>query len=174
MKSRISRIDALNVAVATGFYISYIPFWLTKNSRLASKKRWTGAGFLGTVIGWAGLYALPEASLPFGIALFVSIAAACAICGRAQHALGTHDDSRIILDETVGYWSAVAWLPRDPKLLLLGFVLFRFFDAAKLPPYRALERLPGGTGVVMDDVGAGIVTNLCLRAVCFAAPGWLI
>jgi phosphatidylglycerophosphatase A len=58
----------------------------------------------------------------------------------------------------VGYWVAAAWLPRTWQAGLAAFVLFRFFDSVKLPPSRWLERLPGGAGVVMDDVGAGIVS----------------
>lgn len=165
--------DQIAVAVATCLYLSYIPFWLTKGTRYAKTRRWTGAGFIGTLVGWGLLYRLPEATIPLAVALIAAIAASCVVCGRAQTVLGTHDDSRIILDETVGYWSAVAWLPREPRLLLAGFILFRLFDAVKLQPYKSLERLPGGYGVVMDDVGAGVATNLILRGICFLAPGWL-
>ena len=68
-----------------------------------------------------------------------------------------------MLDEIVGFWVAAAWLPKTWIAAGLAFVLFRFFDSVKLPPYRWLERLPGGSGVVMDDVGAGIVANLLTR-----------
>ena len=59
----------------------------------------------------------------------------------------------------------MAFLPRGAAWLAAGFVLFRVFDAVKLAPYRWLERLPGGWGVVMDDVGAGVVANLILQLV---------
>lgn len=173
MSKENTLIDKASVAVATGLYLSYIPFWLTKGTRAAKNRRWTGAGFLGTVLGWVCVYALPIGWMTLGFTLVVAIVAASIVCGRAEKVLGTHDDSRIILDETVGYWAAVAWLPREPMMLLMGFVLFRFFDAVKLQPYKSFERLPGGYGVVMDDVGAGIVTNLVLRSLCIVAPGWL-
>jgi len=48
--------------------------------------------------------------------------------------------------------------------MLAAFALFRLFDAAKPPPIGRLERLPGGIGVVMDDVGAGLLANLLLTA----------
>ena len=55
----------------------------------------------------------------------------------------------------------------DWECWLAAFILFRIFDILKPPPVRALERLPGGTGIVMDDVGAGLYAALVLLAV-----GW--
>jgi phosphatidylglycerophosphatase A len=79
--------------------------------------------------------------------------------------MGTHDNPRIVLDEVVGVWIAAAGLPREAKAALLAFVLFRLFDSVKLPPYRWLERLPGGIGVVADDLGAGLVASLAARLI---------
>jgi phosphatidylglycerophosphatase A len=107
--------------------------------------------------------ALPTAPISYAATVAAAIAAACWICGSAERTLGSHDDSRIVLDEVVGYWVAAAWLPRTWTALLLAFVLFRFFDSVKLPPYRWLEKLPGGVGIVMDDVGAAIAANLLAR-----------
>jgi phosphatidylglycerophosphatase A len=156
-------IDSLCVAVATGLYLSYIPVWLVRRWKTPIFRKWTGAGFIGTVIGWGTLYALPKSGTSLAWALTLGIVVACIVSDRAERAFKTHDDSRIIIDETVGYWVTVAWLPREPIVLLAGFILFRILDAVKLPPYRWLERLPGGIGVVMDDVGAGIVAHLLLR-----------
>ena len=158
-----SALDRFCVAVATDLYLSYIPSRITKGTRLAKTRRWTGAGLVGTLVGWGTLYALPSGGWPFGAALAAGIAAACFVSERADLTFGSHDDPRIIIDETVGYWTAVAWMPREPALLLAGFILFRFFDAMKFQPYRSLERLPGGYGVVLDDVGAGIISNIVLR-----------
>jgi len=140
--------------LATGLRISYIA---------PRGRKWTGAGFLGTVEGLLLWPLLPEAGNAYAFVVLISIAAACWICGSAEKSLGGHDDSRIVLDEIVGFWVAAAWLPRTWTAALLAFVLFRFFDSVKLPPYKWLERLPGGLGVVMDDVGAGIVANLLAR-----------
>ena len=153
------------VAVATCLYLSYIPATLTASLKVAGTRRWTGAGLVGTLAGWALWYTLPASPAAYAATVAALGLAACWICGVAERALGTHDDPRIVLDETVGFWFAVAFLPRGVKWLAAGFVLFRVFDAAKLPPYRWLERLPGGWGVVMDDVGAGVVANLILQLV---------
>lgn len=152
-------MDKVWLLLATGAYISYIPVTLTGG------RKWTGAGFLGTLVGAAFVPVLPREIPTFSAFLVISILAACWICGEAERLLGGHDDSRIVLDEIVGYWTAIAFLPWTPSVLAAGFVLFRIFDAFKLEPYKRLERLPGGWGVVMDDVGAGVVANLVLRAV---------
>lgn len=144
--------------LATGLGISYI-------APTGRGRKWTGAGFLGTVEGLLLWPLLPSAPVPYAAVVIVAIAASCWICGSAERTLKTHDDSRIVLDEIVGFWVAAAWLPRTWTAALLAFVLFRFFDSVKLPPYKWLERLPGGAGVVMDDVGAGIVANLLARLI---------
>jgi len=156
-------INRLCLAVATGFHLSYIPFWLTNRFPTLHKKRWTGAGHIGALLGWISLYALPEGPA-FALFLVAAIAVSSWVSGVADRVLNSHDDPRIVIDETVGFWTAAAWLPRDPIILTGAFVLFRFFDAMKFEPYRRLEKLPGGWGVVMDDVGAGIVANLLVRA----------
>lgn len=149
-------MDRACVWLATGLGISYI-------APTGGGRKWTGAGFLGTVEGLLLWPLLPEAPGPYAAVVAAAIAASCWVCGKADRALKSHDDSRIVLDEVVGFWVAAAWLPRTWTAAILAFVFFRFFDAVKLPPYNRLERLPGGTGVVMDDVGAGIAANLIVR-----------
>lgn len=144
--------------LATGMGISYI-------APTGRGRKWTGAGFLGTIEGLALWPLLPAAPGAYALVVSVLIAAACWICGSAEKTLKTHDDSRIVLDEIVGFWVAAAWLPVSWKAGLLAFALFRFFDSVKLPPYKWLERLPGGIGVVMDDVGAGVAANLAARCI---------
>lgn len=146
------------VFLATGGYLSYIPGRLTGRNG-----KWTGAGLVGTLEGLALLPLMPVSGPGFWTALTAGTALACWICGVAEKALGRHDDPRIVLDEVVGMWAAAAAPPRTAGPMIAAFVLFRFFDAVKLPPYRWLERLPGGLGVVMDDVGAGIVANIGVR-----------
>ena len=81
------------------------------------------------------------------------------------------DPRRAVVDEVVGMWTACLFVPKEGAWLLGAFVLFRLLDALKPPPLRQLERLPGGWGVMVDDVAAGLVAAgllLGLRALIAA------
>lgn len=161
-------MSRLALFLATCGYLSYLPAKLMEGTELASKRRWTGAGLIGTLGGLALLFALPTEPVEYAAAVTVLTVLACAAAELAEPLLGVHDDPRIVVDETVGFLAAAAFLPRQAGWLAAAFVLFRILDAAKLPPYRDLERLPGGLGVVADDVGAGILASLLLHAARWA------
>ena len=81
---------------------------------------------------------------------------------KAANVLQAKDPQTIVIDEIAGF--AVAAFLTDTLLgLILAFVLFRFFDIAKVFPASKLENLPGGAGIVLDDIMAGIYTFLILR-----------
>lgn len=89
--------------------------------------------------------------------------------------LGEHDSGKLVWDEQAGFWIAMALLPAVTwQLVVLGFLLERGLDILKPWPAGALERrAPGGWGVVLDDVVAGLYARLLLGVACVAAPGWL-
>lgn len=72
------------------------------------------------------------------------------------------DSSRVVIDEVAGMLIAVLFIPPNIWFLLAGFILFRFFDIMKPLYIRKMEALPGGTGVMMDDVLAGLYSNIVL------------
>jgi len=74
------------------------------------------------------------------------------------------DSSRVVIDEVAGMWVSMLLIPVTGPNLLVGLVLFRFFDIVKPLFIRNMEGLPGGVGVMMDDVLAGLYTNLLLQA----------
>jgi len=85
---------------------------------------------------------------------------------RASAILGRHDDPRIVIDEIAGIVLALAWVPPTVPALVLGFVLFRAFDIAKPPPIGYLDRrVHGGIGIVVDDLVAGLATNVILQLI---------
>jgi len=86
------------------------------------------------------------------IAIVIGIPAAT----RVARAYGVKDPQFVVIDEVAGQWIALLFAPRTWKTLLAGFILFRVFDIVKPPPVRQLERLPEGTGIVVDDVAAGV------------------
>jgi len=112
-----------------------------------------------TVLLWAALaYGLaPSLRVPVAIALgllvtLLGIPAAT----RVARASGLKDPQFVVIDEVAGQLITLIAVPLAWKTFLAGFILFRGFDIVKPPPVRQLERLPEGTGIVLDDVAAGL------------------
>jgi phosphatidylglycerophosphatase A len=78
---------------------------------------------------------------------------------------GRTDPGFVVIDEVAGQWVTLALAPVDVGHALLGFVLFRVFDIVKPWPVRHLERIPGGAGIMLDDVGAGLYGLLVMLVV---------
>ena len=97
--------------------------------------------------------------LTTGIAIWVS--------GEAENLLGKTDHPSIVIDEIAGFLVAMAFVPSAWMFLAAGFLLFRAFDIAKPFPLKRLQDLHGGTGIVLDDIGAGVYSNLVLQAFAF-------
>jgi len=68
-----------------------------------------------------------------------------------------HDPSRIVIDEWVGQWVALSMMPINIRTGVVAFVAFRIFDIIKPGPVRKMENIPGGWGIMADDVMAGIM-----------------
>lgn len=116
------------------------------------------AGFSAWEIGLLGIVFTPVAIWASG-----SVAGTMGGPGKAGK-----DPQIVVVDEVVGQWLAIAGATElNPVSWIAAFALFRMFDILKPPPVRALEKLPGGVGIVMDDLGAGVYAALVL----FAA-GW--
>lgn len=75
------------------------------------------------------------------------------------------DSYRVVIDEIAGMFVSVLFVPLEWKWLLIGFVLFRFFDIAKPLYIRRMEAFKGGWGVMLDDVLAGIYANIVLQVI---------
>jgi phosphatidylglycerophosphatase A len=87
--------------------------------------------------------------------------------------VGGHDHKEIVIDEVVGFLVAMTWLPMTWQAMLAGFLLFRVLDIFKPFPISYLdEKVPGGLGVVVDDLVAGIVVSLILQYV-YQHTTWL-
>ncbi|MCL2659683.1 MAG: phosphatidylglycerophosphatase A [Acidobacteriaceae bacterium] len=76
---------------------------------------------------------------------------------------GQEDPGHVVIDEAAGQLIALIAIPADWPHALLSLVLFRAFDIFKPPPIRRLERLPEGTGIMLDDVAAGLFALLCAQ-----------
>lgn len=73
------------------------------------------------------------------------------------------DSYRVVIDEVAGMLVTLLFVPQHIGFLIAGFILFRFFDMVKPLYIRKLEALPGGTGVMMDDIAAGVYSNILLQ-----------
>jgi phosphatidylglycerophosphatase A len=87
--------------------------------------------------------------------------------GKVEAEWGT-DSYRVVIDEVVGMGITLLFVPVRWPYLLIGLLLFRFFDIVKPLYIRKMENLDGGWGVMMDDVLAGVYANLLLQLVVFA------
>ncbi len=155
-------VNAFSKLVATAFGAGYAP---------------RAPGTCGTAVAVPLAWALASLSVwQFGLVALGVVLLGVACAQRADRAWGTEDNQRIVIDEVAGYLITVlpvdrsAWAP-----LLAGFVIFRAFDILKPPPIRWVdEHLPGGWGVVLDDVAAGVMgAAVMLLLDHFGALAWL-
>lgn len=146
------------------------PFWATLVGTFFGIGRlrpgpgtWASAA---TVLLWAALAwgIAPSVRAPIGIALAILVTAVgIPAATRVSRSLGKKDPQIVVIDEVAGQMIALIAVPLAWKSLLAGFILFRVFDIVKPPPVRQLERLPEGTGIVLDDVAAGIFALVLMQ-----------
>ncbi len=154
--------DKILLFFATTAYAGYVPY---------------APGTFATLVTAVPLY-LAFALLPapfYLYALFVFFWLACYVSHKAESILQEKDSSKIVIDEAVGYLTAMVYLPNNWLIILLAFVLFRFFDILKIYPVNLIEnKVPGGLGIVLDDVMAGVYANICLQVLIALWPGILV
>jgi len=129
-----------------------------------------GIGFFPFASGTVGT--VPAALLvwlaPMPIALYLAVTIAVTIVGiivssEVESVLGKKDPGCIVIDEFAGYMVAMAFLPPTAGYVVAAFFLFRAFDILKPPPISGLQKLKGGFGIVVDDLAAGLATNIVLQ-----------
>ena len=143
-------INRICVVLSTFFGVGFVPGAPGTAGTLAA----VGVVYLLGFAGGAVFYSI----FTLGLILVSFIAA-----GRSAAILKSEDPPEVVIDEVCGFLVCMLFITPDPLNLAVGFFLFRFFDIAKPFPVRSAERLPGGYGIVMDDVLAGVYGNLCLQ-----------
>lgn len=116
---------------------------------------WYFGGRAAHLTGWI----LPAVSLAAAVVVTLIGIPAASIVERES---GRVDPGFVVIDEVAGQWIVLAAAPLDWGHALVGFALFRIFDIVKPPPARQLERLHGGTGIMLDDLAAGIYGALVM------------
>jgi phosphatidylglycerophosphatase A len=132
-------------------------------------------GTIGTLVAVPFSLALNRIAVShFPLAVLIVVGAVfCAIWLSTMGAdiFKQKDPQFIVIDEIAGFLVANFLAPPRLTDLLWGFLLFRFFDIAKVFPTRRLEKLPGGAGIVLDDILAGLYTLVSLRLLSMI--GWV-
>ncbi len=141
-----------------------------------------GAGFIpfapgtmGSIVAFIGYLLLPESlfmglnQLWFSLGVLVLTLVSIILSGKAEKVLG-RDAPQIVIDEAAGYYFAVLLLPQTLMVGLYALVLFRVFDIAKPWPINISQRLPGGWGVTVDDLIAGVFANIVIRILLLIVP----
>ncbi len=110
-------------------------------------------------------YYFLKPSITVQILLIIIVSAVGTIAAQhTERLLNDKDSKHIVIDEFAGYAVSVFMLPGALSFSLAAFLLFRFFDILKPPPIGWMERaIPGGAGIVTDDLMAGVYTNLILQ-----------
>jgi phosphatidylglycerophosphatase A len=128
-------------------------------------------GTAGSAVGLLTFWAL--AGLPplvQTLATLVLFGLGVAASSRTAAEVGRKDPGIVVVDEVVGQWASLLFLPLTPATAALSFLLFRALDVLKPWPARDLESLPGGLGIMADDLMAGIYANALLRVVLIVLP----
>jgi phosphatidylglycerophosphatase A len=146
----------LRIRIATLFGLGHFPISGTVGSAATLP--------LAVLLAWVGTWAFLVGTLG---AVLVALWSAHA--AEAHFAL--KDPHAVVIDEVAGQLVALAFVPLAVGWYMMGFFLFRLFDVVKPFPARRLELVPGGPGIVLDDLVAGLYANLVLQIVRIAHPG---
>jgi phosphatidylglycerophosphatase A len=123
-----------------------------------------GPGTYGSIAAVLLWYAAAHILHPAQIALAIGTAIAAILATLigipaatiVARESGREDPGHVVIDEVAGQLIALIAIPADWRHAALSLLLFRAFDILKPPPIRQLERLPSGTGIMLDDVAAGL------------------
>ncbi|MFQ6674992.1 MAG: phosphatidylglycerophosphatase A [Fidelibacterota bacterium] len=146
-------------------------------SLLVASSDWIGSVFrLGYLPGapgtWTSLAAvvvwrvLPPMGLLFYVLILINLFLLGVIAAAiVSHETGDDDPQKVVIDEWVGMWIALAAVPRSWPIVGAAFLLFRVFDILKVFPGRQLEKMKGGWGIMLDDVIAGVYTLIIIHGI---------
>lgn len=148
------------LAVASFGYVGFFPIAPGTAGSVAALP-------LYAIVRWVGA---PAAD---AIAIVLVLVAGVWAAGAAEDVLGAKDPGPVVIDEVLGMLVTLAAMPLSAGGVAAGFVLFRLFDIAKPFPAGRLERLPGGAGIMLDDLAAGVYAHVGLRVLAAVVPAWV-
>jgi phosphatidylglycerophosphatase A len=150
----------IGVFVATCAYVGYAP---------------VAPGTFGSAIGLAVFAAVRQQGSTTVEAVAIVVVAAVGMWSatEAEHHFGRIDPGPVVIDEVIGMLVTLAFVPVNITGATVAFLVFRLLDVVKPWPARRLEHLPGGFGIVLDDIMAGVYGNLVMWGFVRLLPAWL-
>jgi phosphatidylglycerophosphatase A len=139
-------------AFTSVLFVGYAPFF---------------SGTIGSVPGAVVAFCLGDRPLALLLLAFVLFVLGTLASSHGERIFGRKDPREVVIDEFVGMLVAFLWLPVTLQSLAAAFLLFRLFDIWKPFPARKFEDIPGGLGIMADDLVAGIYANLTYRILAF-------
>jgi len=153
-KKQMSKVsDAIILFIAEGAYSGMSPF---------------APGTAGTLVGVLLYWGLKNVGpVPYCVLTCLLCIGGTWVAGRAEVLLAKRDSPAIVIDEIAGYLISMFMIPAGGGYIVAGFCLFRIFDVLKPWPLYDLQAVPGGFGVMLDDIGAGVYTNIMLQIAAY-------
>lgn len=141
---------SLNKLIATFFYVGYFPLI---------------PGTAGSIAGVLVYFLVKDNILAYILVLAALLILGFLASEKTEELMARKDPPCVVIDEVCGMLLGLLFLPYNFKLVIIGFFIFRLLDTLKPYPVGRLEKLPGGLGIMLDDLAAGLYTNLILQAV---------
>ncbi|MEI8349210.1 MAG: phosphatidylglycerophosphatase A [Candidatus Omnitrophota bacterium] len=145
--AKLSVNDKICVIITSLFGVGFAPLF---------------GGTLASVVAVA-VFLLVKSQFYFSLITVFSIILAFALSGHAEKIWDEKDSKKIVIDDFCGMLVSLLFIPYDMRMVACGFVVFRLFDAFKVPPIDRIENLKGAAGVVGDDIAAGLYTLVILH-----------
>ncbi|MBP8849749.1 MAG: phosphatidylglycerophosphatase A [Breznakibacter sp.] len=151
----MKQLRLINRLIATAFGLGYSPI---------------APGTMGAIGGIAVylliINSLSQVNMILGLLIILFLCLGIIASNKLESEWGK-DPSKIVIDEVVGVWIALLFIPSEWQYTLGAFLLFRFFDIVKPLYIKRAEKLKGGWGVMFDDVLAGVYANIVIQIVVF-------
>lgn len=145
-------LERVIIIIATGCYIGYIPI---------------ASGTFGSVIGLVlYLFLFSLGTVSFLVITIILFSIGIIVANRAEVIFKQKDPCFIVIDEIVGMLVSLSMLPYNIFIVGMAFLLFRIIDIIK--PFPHIENISGGLGVMLDDIVAGILTNIIIRIIYYS------
>lgn len=137
--------------IATGFFIG---------------GKFPAPGTVASIFAAVIYYMLIPTSVPFYWTMLILLTFIGVLtAGKTEEMMDEIDPPQIVIDEIVGFLVAMAFLPKSLGLVIIGLIIFRILDIMKIYPMNKLQVVAGGLGIMLDDLYAGVITNIILRII---------